>query len=206
MRSYLRARFRLESFQVDDLLQDFVLEKVLSRGLFQKADQNRGRFRILLVHALTRHVISAFRQARALKRVSAEAALPLSVLSERDLARWAAQARQGLDLAFARAVFREAVEAMRAACLVSGRLELWEVFRARVLAPLEEGTEPDSLIELQRQLGFANPAQVSNTLATAKRMFARLFRRTVGRYVADEDEVEEEVRALKEILARGENG
>ena len=94
-----------------------------------------------------------------------------------------------------------AVERMRSECAEKGRSDLWEVFSCRVLEPaLEQAPIPSYEVLVQR-FGFQSPSQASNLLITAKRMFHRALADTVRDTVADESQVEEEIRDLKAILA-----
>jgi hypothetical protein len=90
---------------------------------------------------------------------------------------------------------------MRSQC--KGRREqLWNVFESCALAPLLDGASAPPLSDLASRLGFASPQQVSNTLITAKRMFARVLRKVVGEYSRDDEAVEDELRDLLAILSR----
>jgi hypothetical protein len=61
--------------------------------------------------------------------------------------------------------------------------------------------EPVPLAELVRRFGVSAD-QASNLLATAKRMFARNLRQVVGEYAEGDEDVEDEIRTLRGILAR----
>jgi hypothetical protein len=71
-----------------------------------------------------------------------------------------------------------------------------------VLLPALEGAEPAAYDELVKQFELASPDQASNVLVTGKRMFARCLRDAVAEYV-DDDEIEQELRELKALIARG---
>ena len=203
LKEYLGARFRISEHQVDDLLQDFVLHKVLDHDIIARADPARGRFRIFLVNAATHFVVSEMRRAQARKRAPNHAAIPLELLSQKELAGLGEHAHCALDLAFARQVFAEAVQRMKSECASSDRADVWGVFKGRYLRPLRKGVKPVENEKLMRDFGFASEAQVSNILTTAKRMFARNFRSVVADYTPDSNKIESEIRELKSILAHG---
>jgi hypothetical protein len=98
-------------------------------------------------------------------------------------------------------VLDEALRRMRTHCGDSGRMDVWGVFEARVLAPALEGASPASYGELVQRFGFHSPSQATNVLATAKRMYARMLRWVVSEYARDAQEFEEEIGQLREILA-----
>ena len=204
LKDYLQTRFHLPEQEIEDLLQNFVVHKILNRDLIARADPARGRFRILLVNAATRFVVSEIRRAKAQKRAPNHAALPLEFISEKELAGLAEHAHSALDLAFARRVFAEAVRCMKVECVDSKRPDIWGVFDGRYLQPFQKGVEHTSNETLMRALGLASPAQVSNILTTAKRMFARNFRSVVTEYTREPKEAESEIRALKTLLAQSE--
>jgi hypothetical protein len=79
---------------------------------------------------------------------------------------------------------------------------LWQAFETCALAPLFDGSQPPAHREMMQRLGLSSEQQVSNTLVTAKRMFARVLRSIVGEYARDQDEIEMELRDLWTILAR----
>src|SRR3954469_23630165 len=58
LRSHLIYHKRIESHQAEDLLQGFLLSKVIEQDLIGAARQERGRFRSFLLTALDRFAIS----------------------------------------------------------------------------------------------------------------------------------------------------
>ena len=63
LKRYLTWRFRTTEDQAADWLHDFVLNKVLQRGLLRAADPARGRFRTFLLRALNNFVVQELRIA-----------------------------------------------------------------------------------------------------------------------------------------------
>ena len=198
--SYLRARWGKSEQEADDLLQSFLLEKVLNRDLFGQADRDKGRVRSLLMTTLDRFVIAAHRQ-RAGPGAGGRGVRSL----DGDLPEPAGKpAADVFDLAWARHTLYRALELTRVECERSGRDHIWNLFAARLVAPALEGVERTRYGALQEQLGFASPEQGSNLLITAKRMFLRNLRSMVGEYVDDDSvEIEDELRRLRHILAQG---
>jgi RNA polymerase sigma-70 factor (ECF subfamily) len=195
--NYVRARWRLRDDQADDLLQAFIADKVLEKDLFARADRGRGRFRSLLMTALDRFVISAYRRAGSAEQVCGPASLNGNLPEPAGAA-----AADVFDLAWARHALYRCLEQTRQECERSGRGQVWQLFAARVVAPALEGAAQPSYGELKGRFGFASPEQASNLLITAKRMFLRNLRAVVAEYARDPAEVDEEVRHLRQILAR----
>jgi DNA-directed RNA polymerase specialized sigma24 family protein len=200
LRAYLHRRWRVSADRIDDLLQGFVATELLEQDLFGRAQPRRGRFRDLLVTALDRHVIDQGRRESAAVR-SPEQVTSLEGLPEH--AEPEAQADgDSFEISWARQALDHALVRMREECSASGRERVWGVFAARVVVPAMEGAEPEPYERLLRRFDFDSPEQASNLLITAKRMFLRHLRAVVAEY-AGEDEVEEEIRDLRRILAEG---
>ena len=203
LRSYLRGRWRVAADRIDDLMQGFVATQVLEQDLFGRAQERRGRFRDLLVTALDRHVIDQLRRESATVRSPGQVA-SLDGLPEHAEPAAAAPA-DSFDVSWARQALDLALVRLRDECQAAGRDRVWAVFAARVVGPAMDGAAPEPYEKLLGRFGFESPEQASNLLMTAKRMFLRHLRAVVSEY-ADEDEVEEEIRDLRRILAEGGRG
>jgi hypothetical protein len=92
---------------------------------------------------------------------------------------------------------------MRQQCDESRRADLWGVFEHRVLKSALEGAAPMEYDELIQRFELRSPAQASNVLMTAKRMFARTLRGVIAEYAQDQSEIEEEMTDIRQILAGG---
>lgn len=198
IRSYLVHRKRLQVEDADDLLQGFMVSKILEQDLLPRAEQDKGRFRTFLLTSLDRYIISEHRRQTARKR-SAGAAVPVD--EHLDAAAEDAGPDAALDVPWARQVLQRVIEQMQAECRASGRANVWGVFEARILGPTLGQGEPAEYHVLIAQYGFKSPAQASNVLITGKRMFIRILRGVVGEYCGGEQEIDREIAALQEILA-----
>ena len=69
LRSYLIVRKRIDPHRADDLLQEFIADKVLGAGILTKAMREKGKFRTFLLVALDRFVLNQIRGENAAKRV-----------------------------------------------------------------------------------------------------------------------------------------
>ena len=206
MRSYLRAKWRLPVEQADELLQGFLVAKVVEEGLLGKANRGRGRFRTFLATALDRYAIDQHRRAASASRQSGEV---VSLEQDPDLEQAAPPEGDAFELAWAREVLRVALSLMQRDCEAAGRQDVWAVFEARVLGPMLENTEPVPLAELMRRLKLDSPEQVSNLAITAKRMFARGLRAILAKYRVTRDaanvgrdEEDHDIRLLMEVLSK----
>lgn len=182
----------------EDLVQGFVADKILEHHLLQRADRARGRFRSFLLKSFTHYVRDQQRRAQALKRATPGGELPL----EPDVdAGPATDPRREFDLAWARQVLDTTLERMRGECRARRREEVWTLFTRRIVDPRLAGSPAPSYESLVAELGLVSPLQASNLLVTAKRMFARLLAATIRETVSADEEVEEEIQALRKILA-----
>lgn len=221
MRTYLVLDRRMDRHRADDLLQGFVVDRMLERNLLAKADPTRGRFRTFLLACLNNHIAMQFRRDGAASRHPGPGKL-LPLGEHRAPEELGDEAMRGdevdalpvdftvdaadvFDVAWARQVLGEALERMRRECDVALRPDLWALFHGRVVAPALNGARPLDYAELTRRFGFASPAEATNALATAKRMFLRMLRSVVAEY-ADAGEVDEELLRLKNFLARAGSG
>jgi DNA-directed RNA polymerase specialized sigma24 family protein len=198
LRAHLLWGKRLPPEEADDVLQDFVAGKIIERGLIGRADAALGKFRTFLLAALDRFLIDHFRQRNAKKR--SPDGIPLEIGEHGDLLPSPPQPSDAFDVAWARSVLAEALRRMRAECEASGRADVWGVFQCRLLDPSLQGTEPIDYEQLVARFGLQSPSQASNVLITAKRMFARALRSVVGEYAMREEEIDAEIRELREIL------
>jgi DNA-directed RNA polymerase specialized sigma24 family protein len=198
MRAHLLCSKRMDPDAAADLLQDFIANKVLERDLIAQADRRLGKFRTFLLVSLDRYWLNQLRNRGALKR-KADMAEALGDNADR-----LATVDAGTDAfhtTWARDLLDQSLDQMRAECESTGRDELWGVFECRVIDPALHGTEPISYDALVERFGFRSPSQASNTLATAKRMFARLLRSAVGQYADSDEEIEEELDDLRKVLS-----
>lgn len=201
MRAHLVYRKGMRPENADDLLQEFVVGKILEKDLILQADRELGKFRTFLLTALDRFLINQLRDQRAAKR--SPGAPQMSLDEGGDHAASAQNPSDAFDVAWARQVVDEALGRMQGMCEGSGRPDIWELFQLRIARPILEGAEPVGYAQLIRQFGFRSPSQASNALVTAKRMYARALREVVSEYVRDEGEISAEVAELQQVLARG---
>jgi DNA-directed RNA polymerase specialized sigma24 family protein len=201
LKAFLIAQFRIDEHQAADLLQSFVLEKVIKAEVLARAERQRGKFRTFLLNTLTHFVISELRRAGAQKRTPTQGAVSLDEMSGAGIEFPVAPLAVPFDAVFARQVIQEAVQRMQAQCAAGARNDIWGVFRGRLLDPIFEQTEPTRYEELVKRFAFQSPGHASNALITAKRMFARVLRAVVAEYVENETEIEAELNELQAILS-----
>ena len=202
LRAHLILTRRLSPDDADELLQSFVASKVLEQNLFGRADQAQGKFRTFLLAALGNFLIDHLRATQAKKRSTGADAMQIDEQRSEVIDSRVDQPSTAFDVAWARQVLDRAQTLMRQQCDAEERPDVWGVFQARVLSPALDNAEPAAYDALVRQFKLASPDQASNVLVTGKRMFTRCLRDAVAEYV-DDSEIEQELRELKAVVARG---
>jgi DNA-directed RNA polymerase specialized sigma24 family protein len=200
LRAHLLRSRQLRPEVVDDLLHSFIADKVLVGDVLRHADERRGRFRAFLLKSLNHFAVSQYRAEHAQRRWGGSSA-PLDEALAVPATDRESRPDMTFDVEWARALLAQVVQRMRAECRAGGRSDLWGVFEGRVLHPILQHAEPVPYGELAQRYGFVSPAQASNVLTTANRMYVRLLRQVIGVYAKDDAEIDEELRDLREILA-----
>jgi len=200
--AYLRRK-GMDNEQAKDLTQEFFAEVVLDRGLIQRADRDKGRFRTLLLTALDRFVTSDYRKRVAAIRRPEGGVLPLDAMeADPPVPDRGMQPDEAFAFAWASQLLREALADVEAACRQAEQIEHWEVFRRAVAQPALEGTEAPSMATLCKELGIDGESRASNMNTTVKRRFRSVLHAKARELVASRDDVEAEIRDLFEILSR----
>jgi DNA-directed RNA polymerase specialized sigma24 family protein len=199
LRLYLTYQLHFDPGMADDLLQEFMLEKVLSGELLAGADSQRGHFHSLLRTALRNFVLDRWRWNNRDKR-RPDRAYPLT---DEAAAALAAGGRQRTDLsevAHAWQTLIETLNKLHAQCRAESRPDLWGVFEERVLKPAALGGQPTDLDVLALRFGYASKIQVSNALMTVQRKLNRMLRQVLLQYVPPA-EIDAEINQLHRVLS-----
>ena len=183
-----------------ELTQAFFAEVVLDRGLFDKAEQQRGKLRTLLLTALKRFQIDKHR--RGVARGS-DITIPMDALHLED-ARFGS-APPGDEHVFERrwamGLFEEALRRCENHFRDSGRAAHWDLFEARILRPAISGNEPGPLAEMPEAMGFASPALAAAAVQVVKRRAMALLREVVAETVDNPVDVEAELAEVRRYLS-----
>jgi DNA-directed RNA polymerase specialized sigma24 family protein len=188
-----------------DMTQGFFFEIVFGRELIQQADQTKGRFRTFLLTALDRYVTSIYRKEAAKKRQPehglaqlADAGIPDTPISNLNLC-----PDQAFNYAWATNILDQVLAKIKKEYCGTGRSEYWEVFNAIVVAPIRDNIETPPLSELCEKYGIESEKKASNMIITVKRRFSTALKHQLRQFVHSDSEVEDEFRALIEILSKG---
>jgi DNA-directed RNA polymerase specialized sigma24 family protein len=196
LRAHLILRKGFDLHQAEDLMQGFLLNKVLEHSLISAARRDRGKFRSFLLTSLDRFVVSQIRHERRCKRYSANV---VSFDEVPGLEPASQESLDAFDVAWARELLAEALKRMQQEC--TNRPEVWGVFEARLLAPMLYDVPPMRYEQLIERFNLESPVRATNLLVTAKRMFVRVLRAMIAEYEPDELKIDLEIEALQKALA-----
>jgi RNA polymerase sigma factor (sigma-70 family) len=189
-----------------DLTQDF-FTMIVKGALLQRADQNRGRFRSLMLKALQDFLRDAAAKKRARKRggdlhiVSwdewlAEAPSHLSVPAH-ESERWPAE--RIFDVRWAATVVERALSRLGEECERRGRRRVFDVLSGCLQAERED----ISYARLAKTLGVAETA-VKRLVHQLRKRYRALLREEVAHTVERPDQIDDELRYLVSALAAAE--
>ena len=197
LRNYLLRTKRLSEDLVDDVLQEFVVSRVLAKDLISKANRERGKFRTFLLSSLNHFLIDYWRHANAAKRAADQAPV---ALDEGEIGE--NQARDQFDAEWATEIVRETLHRVWRHFLDQGELSIWYVLLYRELLPAFSAASQISFEDLQSRYQFDTVHQVRNKLTTAKRRCRAVWEEVIGEYATDDDLVAE-MGEIQLILASG---
>jgi len=185
-----------------DLTQGFFQEVVLGRELIQRADPARGRFRTLVLTALDRYLANIHRGQTARKRIPQDKLIALEQVEGGDLPELTDDLthEESFNYAWAAELLDRMLAEVEAQCRGRGMAIHWNLFRDRVLEPIMEDKEPPPLVELCARYGIEDAARASNMIFAVKRRLQSALKRHVRQSVACEEEISEEMAALKQFL------
>jgi len=196
--AFVRQSGRSEE-QARDLTQGFVTDVLFGRRLLELAAPERGRFRTLLLDAVTNYLRDDHRRQTALRRAPEEG---ITVSGGQSLS--LCNEHQTPETAFNRAwvamLMREAAKHCLAECEAEGRQAQWLCLEHRVLRPALDGSPPATTYDLLAITGLGSVARVAHAIAAGKRRFARHLLNALG--VSDDDNrlAREEISQLLGLL------
>jgi RNA polymerase sigma factor (sigma-70 family) len=185
--------------QAADLTQEFVVQVLLERGLIERADPDRGRFRTFLKSALRRFLIDQHRRSTSKARhpgvpiLNGDALDALEPTREDDPGR-------AFDRQWAATLISQALDRTAAECAAEGQSAHWEAFNSAILEPTLRHTHSAPFDELAKALGVGGPERVSAMIQTMRRKFRRALREAVAQTVCDPSHTDLELENLKSLL------
>ena len=203
---YCRIRHQgYDNEQAKDLTQGFFQDVVLDSNLIAQADDGKGRFRAFLLTALKHYLISMKRKETAKKRRPLGRTLVLEAndLPELPRARSTMSPDQVFHYVWATEIVDQVIAQVERECRSAGKEKHWQVFHAKVLAPIMKNQPGPPLRALCKEHGIASEAKASNMIITVKRCFRRTLEDQLRRFVQTDADIEDELNELLGIFARG---
>ena len=182
-----------------DLTQGFLHEVVLNRKLVQRSDQAKGRFRSFLLHALNQYVINQNVKQTARIRIPKEKLVSLENIEQSELPQdlSAYEPDAAYNYTWVSVLLDQVITDVKRGCNEEGLKTHWEIFHARIVQPILDGTTAPPLNEICAHLGIEDTRRGSNMIVTVKRRFRETLRRHIRNSVISKNEVDDE---LEEIL------
>ena len=185
-----------------DLTQGFLHEVVLNRGLVQKAERSRGRFRTLLLVALNRYLMNVKEAQTARTRIPPDKLVSLEVVEPPELSSMMTGSNPDdvYQYVWLSALLDQVLSAVQTNCEQDGLHAHWQVFRERVVQPILKGSAPPSLGDVARKHGIKSRKKASNMVVTVKRRFQAALKEYVRTTVASDSYVQEELTEIMSFL------
>ena len=185
----------------EDATQEFFAD-LLRNDLLHRAHPERGKFRSFLIGAMKHHLKDCFRRDHAQRRgggcdiLSWDAVLP-EERYQMEGADDAPTPEVAFDKRWAETLLERTLKRLRAECDAEGRAKRYDELKGFLL-PV---TGQPSFATTARDLGMAETA-LKAAVHRLRERFRKLFRDEVSQTVADETEVEQELRYVVAMLAR----
>lgn len=193
---YLRriSRGRLNDDDASDLAQSFFTDKVLAGSLIQRADRDKGSFRVYLKASLRNYVHD---------RVRRRAGDPLADAADVAELEIPAAADEEFDRAWALALIKSAEPIVKAEAYAKGQHRHYDMFRRRHLLCLDGANEPPSWKQVGAPYGLSEK-DAANQAETMRRAFGRTVFRLIVEETGSEDAAREELGALRLVAGKAE--
>jgi len=200
---YLRRK-GYNNEKAKDLTQEFFYEAVFGRGLIQKADESKGRFRSFLLIALNRFLINIKHKETAQKRIPKDKLIPLDMVDSLELPQTVSTLapEDSFNYAWVSSLLEDVLEEVEAKCHADGKSVHWQVFYDRVLQPIIDGTDLPSLNEICERYGIKDDAKASNMIVTVKRRFQAALKKQLRNSVVSEEQVSGELEEIKRFFPK----
>ena len=191
--AYVRRRGHTKE-DAEDLVQAF-FARFLEKNYLNGLSAERGRFRAFLLASLKHFLINEWKKSRRLKRGGGEKLLSLDWESADQKFQVAATNEPSPDRAFDRewalALLAKVIECLRAECEADGKEKLFEQLKVF----LTTGKGELSHAAAAKNLGMDETA-VRVALHRLRKRYRALLRAEIAQTLADESQVDEELRAL----------
>ena len=189
------------SHDAQDLTQAFFGQLIATR-FYMRADPDQGRFRSFLLGALKHFLANRKDYEQAQKRGRGVDFVPLTEAVEQEVNESIARsyrlnAEASYEREWAVTLLRRVITLLEQECRVAGKAHLFNALKSRMGA--EEPNAP-SYEELAQQLSRSVP-NLRKDVSRLRQRYRIILREEVGQTVANEDEIDAELRHLRSVMA-----
>jgi RNA polymerase sigma factor (sigma-70 family) len=191
--AYVRRRGHAKA-DAEDLTQAF-FARLLEKNFLENLASEKGKFRAFLLAALKHFLANAWDKAQAQKRGGGAAHLSLDWQTADTKFQVAAQNEPSPDKAFDRewalALLAKVIERLQKECVADGKAKLFAQLKMFLTAGKGESAQSD----VAKTLGMEEGA-VRVAVHRLRKRYRLLLRDEIAQTLADESQVDEEMRAL----------
>ena len=191
--AYVRRRGHTKA-DAEDLVQAF-FARFLEKNYLAGLSAERGRFRAFLLASLKNFLINEWKKSQCLKRGGGETVLSLDWETADTKFQVAAVNEPSPDKAFDRewalALLAKVIERLQQECEADGKAKLFEQLKIFLTAGKGESAQS----EVAKSLGLEEGA-VRVAIHRLRKRYRVLLRDEIAQTLADESQVDEEMRAL----------
>lgn len=182
-----------------DLTQDFITRVMLERGLIEKANPDRGRFRAFVKSALRNYLTDQHRRDHSRERAPSA---PLAGSAALDALEPPADAdpADAFDRQWAATILSTTLDRVENDCRANDQHLHWAAFRQTVIEPALAAAAPPALEAVARDLGVDTTDRVSSMIQTVRRKFRRTLRQIVEETLADPVDAGDELALVRTLL------
>ena len=193
---HFARRQGLSSHDAQDLTQAF-FAKLLEKNLWARADREKGRFRTFLLNALTQFMSDQRDRAHAAKRGGGIPLLPLDELAFEAGIPVAQQlsCEEIFDRRWASTLLQQARAKLRAECIASGKLALFENLESVGTSGANSLTYAELAARMNTSIGALKTA-----ISRLRDRYGQLIRQEIAQTVSQPSEVDEEITYLRSLL------
>jgi DNA-directed RNA polymerase specialized sigma24 family protein len=198
---YLSRRYRMDISRSEDLVQGFLLDKVLRDNVLSLARRDRGKFRTFLLKVINSYVIDQIRRESAVMRSPRGGYVGDDCLEFIHAPGYGPMEAQDLfGESLVRQLIAESLQKLNRHCADRALNDVWGIFNARLLRPLFGQGEPESFASLKIRFDLKSEKDARNRLVTGKRIFRKYFRKRANELLEQDVSESEEIQMLMEIL------
>jgi RNA polymerase sigma-70 factor (ECF subfamily) len=183
-----------------DLTQGF-FERLLGKNALSEVDRSKGRFRSFLLGSVKNFLANEWDKATAQKRGGGQIPVPINTATAENLGEFEPvdhiTAEQIFERRWALTLLEHVLHRLRREYAMDGRESLFEELKAT----LTEVSRSVPYVEIARRLGTTEGA-IKVAVYRLRQRYRELLRAEIGRTVASEAEVDDEIRNLFTALAK----